>query len=328
MKPFDPDLLLPETVPVTDESLRNFRENLVRLPIGAIEAIRERSEDALEVYARRRPEGADHYFRGLEHLRDRVWAPMREFLKSTARASRGNADAFFWNFEVQMRLLVTSAWAVDKVSGHVCGTASEDEAWWRGLTTDWLVDHFEPWCMWLSLNYAPGHDQGGVFCGFDGDADGLRFFMAFVRREDLFHPYEFFEFPVVPGRPISSLWENWVWNPPWKELLVAAYTAHPGAESAEAFSEDLTKTGLLLAQTLIPDICALLEDDLVLEQRLGMWRHTFEIDLDRRTSTRHDTLFVKRRTDMTTDETVAALGAQKYVWYECGLDLPEKSERN
>lgn len=327
MKPF-PDTLLPETIPLSDESARSFREHLVRLPAGAVEAIRERSEDALEVYAMRRPEGAEYFFQGAEHLRDRVWAPIRRFLLNTARSRKDDPDDFFWNFEAQLRLLVTSAWAVDKASGHICGTASEDEVWWRGLTTDWLVDHFEPWCLYLSLHYGEGHDEGGVFCGFDGDDEGLRFFMLFVRRADLFHPYEFYEFPVKQGRPIASLWEDWVWNPPWRDLLVAAYTANPGAESAEAFVEDLTKTGRLLAQTLIPDVCALFEEGHVLEHRLGMWRHTFELDLERRLVTRHDTRFLTRRTDMTAEETAAALRARKYVWYECGLDLPEQGAVN
>ncbi|MDO5532861.1 hypothetical protein [Sutterella sp.] len=166
----------------------------------------------------------------LESFEGRVFIPMRELFEDVLSDKEGDeaAETYFRIRNVWLPTMVVSAWSLEKLvvayDRSALGVAVNDAVWWRGFTTDWLLENFRPWCMFLSFGDGGSHeysmnDRGGYFTGLDVGREGLVLFSQFVGPDGSFWAENFREFALTPGKTLGELVDEYSWDFPGSVMM-------------------------------------------------------------------------------------------------------------
>lgn len=102
------------------------------------------------------------------------------------------------------------AWSVDKVAVSFDNEAFNrvfvDPDWWKGFTTDWVLEHFTPRALWIAPHFAKGTRWcTGFITGFTATESGLTLWCQPVDASWDWYPKILFEIPLEPGRTLGEV---------------------------------------------------------------------------------------------------------------------------
>ncbi|WP_443743377.1 hypothetical protein [Sutterella sp.] len=148
--------------------------------------------------------------------------------------------------------------------------------WWRNYTTDFLIDRFTPWCVYLSLRgiiASRGAIQyEGAYVGFECSEKGLVLYCQLLTDQARYCGSEFYhEYRFERGQTLGEVVDNYHAESPFPDLI-ARNLAALYKDPVEKPRYYITHNGKKLAEYILPLLVGLFSDDFTKE--------TYEIDMD------------------------------------------------
>ncbi|MDO5532922.1 hypothetical protein [Sutterella sp.] len=179
---------------------RKFAENVLQFRNGALESL---------------PWFLEQADRALFPIAGTI-ASMRKFFETEFGAGEVALKSFDRNSPQMIRKMALGTWAVEKLcvglEPEVAGPVLADMEWWKAFTTDWVLDHFTPWALWIALppeTTAEGEGKGralrGFFTGLTATESGPALWCQPAYGHGDLPPEEWFEIPLRSGRTLGDV---------------------------------------------------------------------------------------------------------------------------
>lgn|GEM_PF-2299954 len=161
-----------------------------------------------------------------------------------------------------LRTWLEPQWAIQKVIGVVPSSELEQllgTKWWRDYTTDFILERFKPWSIYISFNDMAdptGSDRlyEGAYVTFDRQDGELRLVIQHMTRTGVCNPALYHSYPFPKGRSLVEIVENYAYDSPYAPLV----------ESLDVegdMREVLRHSGRVIACRVLPLLIAMLSED-------------------------------------------------------------------
>lgn len=181
------------------------------------------------------------------------------FFSSEAEARKMTLEHFVPPF---LRTWLEPQWAIQKVIGVVPSSELEQllgTKWWRDYTTDFILERFKPWSIYISFNDMAdptGSDRlyEGAYVTFDRQDGELRLVIQHMTRTGVCNPALYHSYPFPKGRSLVEIVENYACDSPYAPLV----------ESLDVegdMREVLRHSGRVIACRVLPLLIAMLSED-------------------------------------------------------------------
>lgn len=181
------------------------------------------------------------------------------FFSSEAEARKMTLEHFVPPF---LRTWLEPQWAIQKVIGVVPSSELEQllgTKWWRDYTTDFILERFKPWSIYISFNDMAdptGSDRlyEGAYVTFDRQDGELRLVIQHMTRTGVCNPALYHSYPFPKGRSLVEIVENYAYDSPYA----------PFVESLDVegdMREVLRHSGKVIACRVLPLLIAMLSED-------------------------------------------------------------------
>ena len=181
------------------------------------------------------------------------------FFSSEAEARKMTLEHFVPPF---LRTWLEPQWAIQKVIGVVPSSELEQllgTKWWRDYTTDFILERFKPWSIYISFNDMAdptGSDRlyEGAYVTFDRQDGELRLVIQHMTRTGVCNPALYHSYPFPKGRSLVEIVENYAYGSPYAPLV----------ESLDVegdMREVLRHSGRVIACRVLPLLIAMLSED-------------------------------------------------------------------
>lgn len=181
------------------------------------------------------------------------------FFSSEAEARKMTLEHFVPPF---LRTWLEPQWAIQKVIGVVPSSELEQllgTKWWRDYTTDFILDRFKPWSIYISFNdmadpTGSGRLYEGAYVTFDRQDGELRLVIQHMTRTGVCNPALYHSYPFPKGRSLVEIVENYAYDSPYAPLV----------ESLDVegdMREVLRHSGKVIACRVLPLLIAMLSED-------------------------------------------------------------------
>lgn len=181
------------------------------------------------------------------------------FFSSEAEARKMTLEHFVPPF---LRTWLEPQWAIQKVIGVVPSSELEQllgTKWWRDYTTDFILERFKPWSIYISFNDMAdptGSDRlyEGAYVTFDRQDGELRLVIQHMTRTGVCNPALYHSYPFPKGRSLVKIVENYAYDSPYA----------PFVESLDVegdMREVLRHSGKVIACRVLPLLIAMLSED-------------------------------------------------------------------
>lgn len=181
------------------------------------------------------------------------------FFSSEAEARKMTLEHFVPPF---LRTWLEPQWAIQKVIGVVPSSELEQllgTKWWRDYTTDFILERFKPWSIYISFNDMAdptGSDRlyEGAYVTFDHQDGELRLVIQHMTRTGLCNPTLFHSYPFPKGRSLVEIVENYAYDSPYAPLV-------ENLDVEGDMREVLRHSGRVIACRVLPLLIAMLSED-------------------------------------------------------------------
>lgn len=153
----------------------------------------------------------------LNTLLEKIGGVLRAQLKNDAEKISSTVACFRRGF-------VFGVWALSKTAaafsqGDALNFAADTSSWWKDYTTDWVLERFTCWSVYLSLK---GIDDNclGYFVGFEIVDGKPALFCQELHEIGGYDPLLFHVFPFEPGMKLGDIAQAYEFTDPLSEVFV------------------------------------------------------------------------------------------------------------
>lgn len=206
-------------------------------------------------------------------VNERVLVPMWSYLQYAFEHFGSDPDAQrrAWDNGTDLRRLsIVGQWSIGKNVG-IFGAGNlveiSEADWWRGYTTDWLLERFASWCVFISLRGVTDSEGGtecfgGYYAGFDWFDGQLRLFCQYQVEAGGFGPECFFEYPFPKGISLGEVIDRYEYDLPGFEFLRQKFVQQEGCEICSLdFRELMTEYGQNVGRRLLALLVGMFGED-------------------------------------------------------------------
>ena len=156
-------------------------------------------------------------------------------------------------------------WALDKTAAvfdaqQAAVYAGTQADWWRDYPTDWVLERFLPWSVFLS---EPDEACGthGYFVGFELFEDAPALYCQSLGRDNDFNPFLYHEFVFSNGLSLGEVAECYVFENAASRDMLRLYAELCPELDASSARRLLSEEGRRIVRRILPLLTAFLSED-------------------------------------------------------------------
>lgn len=162
---------------------------------------------------------------------------------------------------------INNVWGLDKVIAVYPPNESHkviEDSWWRGYTTDYVLEHFKPWMIYVSfcgMNDSTGALDlyEGMYVAFDYFEGEIRLALLHMTKRGTFDPFYFHEFTFKPGMTLGDVVDQYEYTSPYRQYVEYALShERQGQVSKKGFEMMMQLSGQAMAKRVLPLVLGLI----------------------------------------------------------------------